>query len=249
MKPKIQINIIELNNKSRKGTYLRIKERNKKTTTYYKYDPNTPIDYYIQYYKQQQKTENKRKTPKITTHLNTYKETIQKEITKGKKDKTITTQAQKYLKKITKKYGGKTIDKIIKKGIQDITLADAFKATPQTIYRANLNLISGLVLDKDIRNQMAQEENMKKISQRLEQRITLIGEKGKELWTFNKIGITTQQTVTEMQRIFRKSEEIKKTKGNTKIATLTANGYNKPEAKNEGKIQRIQITTILRKAK
>lgn len=56
---KVTLKIKELNNTSRKGTYIYIKTPQQRAS-YYKYDENAPFDYYIKHYQEK----NQRQEPK-----------------------------------------------------------------------------------------------------------------------------------------------------------------------------------------
>lgn len=181
--------------------------------------------------------------------MKTYKAVETNEPYTLKNKEKVRTDAEKYMRKIKKQYGGKTLDRLLKKGIQAVAINDTLKANPRTIHKANIKLISDIVLDKNIREVIAKEENMKKLSNRLEQRITLVGEQGETLAEFNIVGRTTTQVVQEMNTTFHKGEQWQKTAKNNKLGNLEMLGYNKPTHHSEGTINRIQIITILRKAK
>ena len=50
MQNDMQIKLVELNNKSRKGLYYYIYKKGSKPT-YLKYNPQFPVDSYVEYYK------------------------------------------------------------------------------------------------------------------------------------------------------------------------------------------------------
>lgn len=245
---KITINIKELNNKSRQGTYIYIKKP-KQRPSYYKYNENNPIDYYIQYYQSIQERKDKKKGQKTKTYIKEYQETITttktEEIQTLKEKTKAKTDAEKYLKKLKRQYGGKTLEKMLKKGIQAIHIKNALKTTNSEIHIANRKLIQDIVLDKKLQDIISNEENMKKLRNRIEHRITIIGNDEEELANLNKVGKTLREAISEIQNTTRKGEEMKYEKNLNKLKNL---GYTL-EFKKKGIIKRVELTTILRKAR
>lgn len=249
------IKIRNYNNKSRQGTYIQITNKQNKTEkTLTKYDTQYPIELYIQYHlkKHEQPKGQRRKKTTTKKFLQTYQETITNtEPTKIKPTNKVQTEARKYVQKIKKQYGGKTLERMIKRGIQAVIINDTHKANQHTIKTSYKKLLQDLVLDKKLLEILATEENMKKMSHRIEQRIEIKNEQGQTILETSKIGVTTNQAISEINQTIKKGEEIKKSyQTDTKIQTLKNLGWTNIQQKEQNKMttNRIQLTTILRKA-
>lgn len=241
---KITVTIKELNNKSRQGTYIYIKEAGQRPS-YYRYNEQYPLDYYVNYYQNLNKRPNRKGGTKITQTLNEYDAAIKKTPSKLKPGTQAKTDAQKYLKKLKKQYGGRSLERLLKKGIQAVRINNILTATNNTIHVANRKLIQDIVLDKRIQDIIASEENMKKMKFRLEHRIELINTKGETLATLNKVGKTLRETTNDLKNTLQKGQEIKYEKS---LNTLKGLGYN-TNFNQKGTLNRIQVTTILRKTR
>lgn len=237
---KIKIKLTELNNKSRKGTYIYIKEQNKKGA-YFKYKEGQIIDPFKQYYVDRY-IKNKPKGS-VQKYVDTYRKRIGKEripVTP------LSRQADRYLKKIRKL---PTIQQAISRGITNTVIKNALKTTRSETERAKKNLLRNLVLDKDLLNVLVKTENIQKIKTRLEYRIQLQnanGEKIAETVTFNK---TPEQVIQELKKGIIIGEGI--SKGETpKVSNKLQNmGYQKLNIYRNGNIDKIKIHIIFRKGR
>jgi hypothetical protein len=244
----LKIRTIELSNKSRKGSYIYIKEKGK-SASYYKYDSQYPLDYYVKYYQEKETRIEKRKGKSIRESLKELKDAESIITDKNRKAKT---EAEKYLIKLKKQYGGKRLEQLLKKGLTATTINNAQSTNNSQIHTATTKLLEAIVLDKKLRDLISQEENIRKIKNRLEHKIMFIGEKGNELLEANIFGKTIREVVQEINMISKKGEEIEAREGYGKepiTEKLKGLGYQNITAKNPGKIGRVQIITIYRKNK
>lgn len=217
------IKIVELNNKSRKGTHIYIKQKGK-PARYYKYDGGT-IDPYKLYYEDTNK-----KTKKGT--LKTYKN---RQIKKTKKGKWTLAKPL-------------TIGKTIKKGIKKTTIKDLHNTARPQEEKKIKQLLKPLVYDTDILKIITEEENMKKLVTRYEYRANLIGTHGQTLATVTHMGRKTPRTVyKELKELLKRGTTIKP--NYPQIANLLKNQGYRYNPIDEGELARIDITTIFRKGK
>jgi hypothetical protein len=96
----VNVKILQLNNKSRKGTYVYVKLPKAKGS-YYKFDENVPIDAYVEYYKDRNNTRRKVKGT-ITEYKKAYgyHEPIKRK--KGQRKSKVMRQADVYKKRFQK---------------------------------------------------------------------------------------------------------------------------------------------------
>lgn len=188
-----QIKFVELNNKSRKGLYVYVKGTGKRGA-YYKYRKESTLDAYKEYYNRRDKKE------RIETYLTEFKHRE-----KRRKVRTaLSGKTDRYIKKI-KKRG--TISKVIKGGIVGITISNVQKITKREIFEKTKKMLEPLVLDKEILELIAKEENMQKIKHRLEYRITISDGKGKKIEAslFNK---TPMQALLKLKEVFGEGKTV-----------------------------------------
>lgn len=153
-KEQYQIKIVNLNNKSRKGLHVRIKDQQAKRYTYYKIQDvhNDRIEYYIERYKL---AKNK---PKLARSKKFQKEAI--DIFKIKESK-IRRKKRKYFEKTYKtkiKRLPKIGVKITKGKVTKKYSIDQLQRNPTKVYK---DLLSPLILDKRLLN--ATIENIHKL--------------------------------------------------------------------------------------
>lgn len=211
---------VELNNKSRKGIYLYIKEKGNKGA-YYKLKEETPKEYYIERYEQ------------------TYKKQ-QKE--KGKRRKYQ--EKKKYTpKKIT------SLEKAISKGITKVKIKNIETTNQATITKAKKQLLYQLVRDEQLLQIIIQQQNIEKIKHRLEYNINIKDTEGKTLMTTGIIGQTPETVIKKLKEALQIKEKIKKGYQNRIAEALQAKGFRKPEATNDGYPQKTEIEITFRKNK
>lgn len=189
----MKIKVVELKNKSRKGLYIYMKAENK-PARYYRYTENENElkrikDYYNSKYV-------KKRTKKT---IKTYK----KRAVKIKKQ-SILKQPSRYLQKVRKKGG---IDKQLKIGMADVVLANVHNAPYNVIELKKKELMKKVIIDSEIVDIMAQNENLKKIKHRFEYRIRIYD--GDILAAeLNKTNISPDDLIAEMRDITKRGEEI-----------------------------------------
>ena len=195
----VNIKILQLNNKSRKGTYVYIKLPKVKGS-YYKFDENVPIDAYVEYYKDRNNTRRKVKGT-ITEYKKAYAyhEPIKRK--KGQRKSKVMRQADIYKKKISKR---PTVNKAINKGIGQSDIFDAHNSQNQDIIKAKKSLLKNLVLDEDLLNLVISQENFKKIQARLEYRITFKDEQGGIIGTTSMFNKQPEKVLEKLKKVVSK---------------------------------------------
>lgn len=231
----IKIRLVELNNKTRKGTYLYIKS-DKTTGKYYKVKEGDKIDPIVEYYKDKEI----KKKPKGTLkqYQKTYQETIEK---KKQKTTPLTRKAKRYVKQRP------SINKQIKKGIGIGEIKDVHKATTKELHEANKAMLRGLVLDEELLNLLVTKENMKKLVNRIETRITLHANDGGRLATASKFRTLPEQNITQLKKDIRKGEYVGEGTRGPVARKLKQLEYKGIDITSEGKLGRISMTLIFRK--
>lgn len=232
---KMKIRITNLNNKSRKGTYVYIKAPGSRSA-YYKLQEGTPIDAYTQYYK-----ERYTKKKPIKRGVKKYTKAFTQAYT-GHKPKQQTygyQSAQKYLRKIKKKYP--TLQKAIKKGITTTTINEARTANNTTIKNAKIQLFKKLVLDQQLLQLIIKDENLRKIKSRFEYTIEIKDNKHQTIATAQKYNATIEEVIEELKH-FKNGETTDPTKnyGTTHEKLKYYNWKNIQETQ-QGKIQQIKL--------
>lgn len=227
-----------LNNKSRKGYYVYIKEDGL-PPRYYKYNENYTIDPYIEFYKDRYE---KKRILKGT--INQYIKAYAKE-----KDSKISSrlikQRNKYLKKIKKL---PRINEIFKSGISSVKINDVLQTDQKLARNKVKELLRKLVLDENLLDIISSNNNIKKIMKRLEYRYTIIGNEGEDLGQFNHIGKkTVEQTVQEIRKLLKIRQYIEPDSP-TVAKVLNERGYEFYPTRREGFINRIECVIIFRKA-
>lgn len=146
----VDISFKELNNKSRKGIYIYIKDKTK--SRYYKFDERKGLDFYTNYFYSNKKD-----------RIN-YKKYEQKYL-----------QSQKVPIKDKSKYTQNDISK----GISTIKIKDVHNINSNQLNKKIKELFSKVVKDKEILNLVIQESNIEKLKKRLSYRINIYSEEGK----------------------------------------------------------------------
>lgn len=214
----INIKLVQLNNKSRKGQYVRITEEGTKPV-YYKYKKGTHLDLYKKRYIQTHKTS------KITINKKLYNESI-----------------RRYVNKVTKQ--GK-IEQIISKGRAECYLQDIKNTTQGDILQARQKILKNLIDDKQIRNLVAKQENFNKLKNRLEIKATITDKQGNTILqqrTFNK---TIEQAIDDLKKVTQKHKKHQYLKWAAQILKLR--GWRDPEQITQGTIHKIQLKVIFTK--
>lgn len=239
----VNINIITLNNKSRKGTYLYIKEKKNKAQ-YYKLREGDNIDAYIQYYKDRYINKKAKGTPR--QYQKEYQKAAKKE--KSEKRTPIRRQAEQYISRIKKQPG---ITEIVTKGIGTAKIKNAYQTNNAEIRKANKEMLQELVLDKRLLEILTTEENLKKLAYRIEHRITYQDKDGLILATSNKFNTTTNKLVQGLKDKIKKGISVdsgsgsgRKTEFSDKLKILKHTNIDERET---GKVSKISIEIIFRK--
>lgn len=190
-----QVKIIELNNKSRKGTYIYVKTKGK-PSRYYKYK-GIPIDIYHNYY------EERYKKGKPTKNIRKYeKEHLDKTYKVGKQTQQ---KAKTYVKKISKR---PTINQAIEKGITQVTINNIHSATQKTINNKIKTLLQDLVLDKKLLELITKPENIKKIKHRFQYKAIIKNTDNKTITVMDKFNMTPNEAINEVKNKTKIGEEL-----------------------------------------
>lgn len=226
--------LVTLNNKSRKGLYLYVKT-GKNRGNYYKYNYDTPIDAYLDYDKTKKKTQKS-----LHAYKKNYNASIQKTTTKDKK---FQARIKRKISQIKKR---PQIKNLLKKGVSDSTIKNAYYAKKNTIQQAIKKALKPLVLDNKFLEILSQPVNVEQFKNRLEHRIKVTDKTGKELSHGNTMQKNTYNVIQEIQQNTKRGEGIEegsKTPFYRKMKNLK---YNMQHT-NEGNIGNISVTIILRK--
>ena len=241
MDEKINIKIVNLNNKSRKGLYVYVKAKNK-PSRYYKFNNkqgqiDATKNYYIDKYI---KKINKKNIDTYNNYKKAYNEKIKG--IKPYKRKRVYRQAEQYISKI-KKRG--SIESNIKKGIKDSVIKDIVTAKTEDITKAKKELLKDLVLDKDLLNLLISNENFNKLKNRMEYRLKAIDKYGNILIRAQAHGKTINQVQQELRKAIKNNKEVSSFKYRflDYIKKLKWEGCRT----REGTIRNVQIQCIFRR--
>lgn len=216
----VKAKVVKLNNKSRKGTFIYIKE-NKIPGRYYKYDPKIPIEAYTTFYLSKQNPN------MITPSAKTFK------------------KQYKTPKKSTIKRKSVNINKAFKKGISSVTIKNARQISHFKVKKAYKTLLEPLVRDTGILNLITQDTNINKLKNRFQHKILFKNEKGKLLAEGEIIGKTTKDVIKDLKKIMKPKTELRDDYTNN-IKLLKNKGY-KYSHLNNGKLASIDLEIIFRK--
>lgn len=240
-KQNVNIRLVNLNNKSRKGTYVYAKAKGQRGQ-YYKWDEDAVIDAYKQYYKDKYIAKKQKGT------IKEYKEGYTKKYRGEKTPRTRPTrQAEQYLRKIKRT---PTINQAIKRGITTSNIPDALRATQAQIKQAKKDILKNLVADPELLELLTLPENMNKLKHRLEYRVEFKDQQGKTLATVGTFNKTPEEVVNELKKTIVEGEEIDHTKTPTLARKLEQlKTYTKLNIKEKGKVKRAFINIVFRKGK
>lgn len=217
----LNVQIKEYNNKSRKGTYIYIKEKGKPPKIW-KYYEGTAIDGYVERYIKPQKKESYK--PK-----------------KGKKRLT----PKEYYEKVSKR---PSISKILKKGETEVQIHDITKWNRLKEIDHRRKLLGRLIADKQIKEIMTQDINFSKLINRLEHKIFVMDTNNQEIMRFSIMGRPTNKVIYELQKTLKKGMRIRDEGSAGITGRLEHMGYKYFKWNKEiGTIGRIRIKTTLTK--
>lgn len=187
---KIKIQLVELDNKSRKGKYIYIKVPRQKAR-YYKKQEGVSVDNYIKAYEGKIRVKKK--------GVVEYK---------GKKP------ADVYVEKVKSR---PRIDSLISKGIsENAEIGDLKNADRATVRKAYKDMLRPLVKDEKLLDILALEENVEKFKYRIQTKITIVGLDGKIKLTFSGFNKSIDNIFNDFGKIINKknvyNEDLKKLK-------------------------------------
>lgn len=192
--------VTKLNNKSRKGWYVYIREEGKPGRYYKLNTPSEDKNKYVKYYK---------------------KRYVKKQKVDFRKMK------KKYSTKKRKK--GKSMKKSLKKAIGRVRVKDVHRITNKEVNEKNRKLLSKSVNDEQIMKIMIQEENLQKMKMRFNHQLKIYNDLGKVMATDVIIGQNTlREIIAKIRSAIMKGEVIEGSLGwvkiNQKLGTKIKNG-------------------------
>lgn len=225
----MNIRLVQLNNKSRQGTYIYIKSKGK-PSRYYKLKEDTPIDVYAEFYKNKYEQKNTKTLKEIKTKYQKQNQNTEK----------------KYKQKIQAR---PSINKIIKKGIGTGTIQNILESENQELNKAKKQTLQNLVLDQQLLQLLITRENYKKIKNRIECRISMKNNKNETLATFSTFNKEPEEIIHNLKTKFKQNETIDPHSKSQAINKLKFYGYVNIDGKKTGKLHSIQMQIIFRKGK
>lgn len=201
-KSKPIIRITQLNNKSRNGAYVYVKQKGKQSR-YYKYDPEAPLDAYLKYYLDSNRVYRGKKVAKGT--IRDYEKAFKKQDKRRKKASHTTKRVDEYLREIKKR---PTINKAIQRGMTRAEIINAEMAGTNRIKKAKEDLLRPLVLDQSLLEILIKEENFKKLKFRLEHQIQFIDKQGNSLASTTIFNKTIDEVIRDLKEVTVKGERL-----------------------------------------
>lgn len=232
--------LVELNNKSRKGLYLYIKEKGK-PARYYKYngqrnEKKVLTEYYNERYLQKKKT-------KRVTH---YKKSRLAKTRKKQQPKKTSTKKriQKTIRK-AKKIG--EVTQLIKTGVHSVTMNNPHKATNYQQAKKRTEIITKATTDKSNIELLSQEQNFNKLKSRLEIAITGYNEQGDKTISANRYNTTLRQAINEIKKTMLTEQDTRKGFTDPVLENLISKGWKNGQTHKEDRTIALKITITIRK--
>lgn len=202
MAKKIIVKLVEKSNKSRKGLYVYVREPGQKESLY-KFNPEVPLDAYVDIYNSRDQYKNKKYMPKTLLaawNIGKYK--------KGSPLEHIARKGQRF----KRKYGGKRIFELIKMPITKVVINDTLSLSEHEINMYHDQLLSRLVLNKTLRNVLSLEENVQYLKPRLQFKFKILNEKSETLAEFAHVRKhTIRSAISEVKDKFGFSKSVDET--------------------------------------
>jgi hypothetical protein len=241
----VNVKILQLNNKSRKGTYVYIKGEKKQPSRYYKFDDDTPIDAYVEFYKDRYTKQRKVKGT-VYEYKKAYSQTEKPKRKKGVRKSKLMSQADRYKKKISKR---PSVQGAIKKGIGEAEILNPHKSENQDIIRAKRKLLEKLVLDDDLLDLVISQENFKKIKSRVEYRVTFKDKEGDIIGTASLFNKNPEEAVERIKKATKIGELMSDDSKSQSMQKLKFHNFVNINIKKSAKLGRAEIKLIFRKGK
>lgn len=245
-KTTINISLKEYNNKSRKGLYIYIKA-NRRPSRIYKYKgTNTEIDATKKYYEDKYI----RKKPLAKSRISytkAYEESIDKIKSKSRERIRVRRQADQYISRIKKQ---RPIDKSIRSGVAKIILESPEKKNSFEMKNTIKKLLRQVVLDKDLIEILAQDQNLEKIKHRFEYQLNIRNEKDETVMTMNKLNENPNKAMTQIKNSITEGEDVSNGFSKTQTARKFENNnwkFLNDNTNKGGKIKRTTLVLIFRK--
>lgn len=230
------VTLVDLSNKSRQGTYIRI-SRSDKPTRYYKYTGSQgQLDATVSYYDDSVTKKTKGSYKKYTK---AYEE---KSVgTKPTQRTSVTRKAEQYIAQ-AKKRG--SLNTQFKQGVAQIVIPQLKGISVSELHDHKALLLSQLVLDKDLIKILANSENFNKILNRIDYQITL-QDSGKDIVSAFVHGRSPELVQQEVERSLLNNEEVSEQKYRC-LDVLKQLGY-QAEKLGNGTITTIKVVMTFRK--
>ena len=202
----VDIHIVNLNNKSRKGLYIYVKHKGKPTRYYRFTGGQAQIDATVKYYEDRYLKKGSTKSSYYQ-----YRRAYQEKVTgvKSVKRGRVQRQAEQYLAQVRKRGG---IQKQFTKGVGSGVVEDILNASKKDIQRAKEDTISSLVLDKKLLGLLTNDQNFNKLKNRLDYKITAVDSSGNTLIEASVHGKDVQDVQNTVKRAFFGNSYVSKQK-------------------------------------
>jgi hypothetical protein len=236
-KTPVKINIVQLNNKSRKGLYLYVKAKGLPSRFYKFGSGQGQIDATKQYY--EDRYIKKKKDIRYRDYNVAYQEKFLG--IKPSKRTSIHRKAEQYLAKV-KKEG--TLTSQLKKGVSTSTIKNILVSGNSDFSRVKKELLENLVIDKSLSKILTSEENFNKLKNRLDF-VVLAKNDNETLIELSAHGKTLNKVKTELKKALEGNTGVSKHKYRF-LDYLKKNGW-EGERKGEGTIKYVEVKVTLRK--
>lgn len=228
--------LVNLNNKSRKGLYLYVKEKGR-PARYYKYEGRKDETKVLEnYYKR------KYKQKKAVEHIRKYKE---KRLTKKQSKVKVTVEKTK--KQISKARKLGEIKDLIKKGVHIVKLDNPHKSTNFQLATLRENIIKKCTTDKTVTKILSEEQNFNKLKNRLEFDIIGYNNEGDKTISATRYGTTLRQAINEIKRTMLIEQETREGFTDPLLDNLIAKGWKNGRTHKNDETVALRMNITIRK--
>ena len=198
----MKVDIVKLDNKGRKGMYIRIKEKGYPTRYYKYYTGEEQIErtkryYYDKYIAKKGMAES-------------YKRVVMPETMKPRSKGLITDKKEKdILSKIRKK---KPLNKVLRRGVYGWSISDVLTTSNNEIMKKRKAMMSKISGSKKVGDELAKDENMRKLRKFFDYKFMALDKDNNVLVDGTIHGRLLEEAIKELNEAFKHDKVVAKRK-------------------------------------